>query len=140
MCADAQGAPGLHFAAVEYHAYAQYTVIIMRSVLSILLSLILVVTSHSMALARTADQPQGQMVICSGEDTFVVYIDADGQPLPASHLCPDCALQALPATMPPILALARTLSATVVSTPDEVVPDNRAAYSRALARAPPVSV
>lgn len=72
-----------------------------RAVLSILLSLVLLVTSHSAAVARGAPHAVDQMVICSGTTVVVVYVDAEGQPITAPHLCPDCALHLLATVSPP---------------------------------------
>lgn len=74
-----------------------------RSVLSIVLALILVVTSQAMAVARGASDTTGQMVICVGAGTTTVYTDASGAPTAAPHICPDCLL--LIATTPPTPAL-----------------------------------
>ncbi|WP_299732079.1 hypothetical protein [uncultured Tateyamaria sp.] len=63
--------------------------------LSLMLCLMLVLTSHSAGAARGADRAVGQMVICAGTDTVVIYVGADGTPTHAPHQCPDCALHGL---------------------------------------------
>ena len=45
-----------------------------------------------MATARGASAATGQMVICTGTGPVVVYIDDEGQPTAAPHICPDCVL------------------------------------------------
>lgn len=72
-----------------------------RALLSILLSLVLVLTSHSAAVARGSNVAVDHFVICAGSVVTVVYVDADGQPTEATHLCPDYALHVLEAVSPP---------------------------------------
>ena len=64
----------------------------MRSFAAAALCLLLVLTSQSMAVARGASAATGQMVLCIGSTTQTVYVDAEGQPTTAPHLCPDCIL------------------------------------------------
>lgn len=64
----------------------------MRAYLALALSLVLVLTSHSMAQARGMAAPAGEMVICTGSGYVTVLTDAEGQPVGPSHICPDCAL------------------------------------------------
>jgi hypothetical protein len=67
----------------------------MRCTLAILLSLMLGITSQSMAVARGASAATGQMILCTGAGPVAVYTDAQGQPTNAPHLCPDSALNVL---------------------------------------------
>lgn len=53
------------------------------------LSLVLAMTGYQMAVARAQPMPVGQMVICSGLGLVTVMVDADGQPVEHSHVCPD---------------------------------------------------
>jgi len=92
---------GDHFDAVVAILCSGYITHMRRAVLSILLSLVLVVTSHSAAMARGGSDAVDRMVICTGHTAVVVYIGADGQPTTAPHLCPDCALHLLAAVLPP---------------------------------------
>ena len=64
----------------------------MRHVLALTLAL----TGQSMANARGASAASGQMVICTGTGPQIIYVDAEGQPTSAPHICPDAALE-LPA-------------------------------------------
>lgn len=112
----------------------------LRVLSSVLLSLVLVVTSHSAAMARGAPHAVDQMVICVGAAAVVVYVDDEGQPVEAPHLCPDCALHLLAALVPqdvvPGVAdgtLVRILYPTVVH-------DGGSAWGTASARAPPFEV
>jgi len=83
----------------------------MRSYLAIALSLVMVLTAHSASAMMGMRDATGQMVICTGEETMTVYIDADGQPTTPPHDCPDCVMLVLDAGAPP----------------DRIIPDTRAA-------------
>ena len=72
-----------------------------RSYLAIALSLVMVLTAHSASAMMGMRDATGQMVICTGEGTSVVYIDADGQPTAPPHDCPDCVMLVLEAGAPP---------------------------------------
>jgi len=65
---------------------------ILRSFISVLLALVLALTSQSMAVARGASAATGQMVLCTGSGPVAIYLDADGNPTSAPHICPDAAL------------------------------------------------
>lgn len=54
------------------------------------LCLLLALTSLTMAAARGAAQPVGQIVLCTGAGPVSVPVDATGKPTGPSHLCPDC--------------------------------------------------
>lgn len=109
----------------------------MRVLISALLSLMLVITSSSMAVARNSDPATDTLVICAGENTYVIYVDGQGVPTAAPHICPDCALQDIVAILPHAGGAARLLArgqdlyfgATVWAGADR--------FTRARARAPP---
>jgi hypothetical protein len=63
---------------------------IMRTIICLSLALMLALTSQAMAVARGASAATGQMEICSGTSAVTVYVDADGAPTTAPHICPDC--------------------------------------------------
>jgi len=63
-----------------------------RVLSSLLLALVLALTSQSMAVARGASAATGQMVLCTGNGPVAVYMDAQGQPTSAPHICPDASL------------------------------------------------
>lgn len=63
-----------------------------RTYLAVALALVLTLTAQGMALARTAPDPAGQMVLCTGTGPVTVLVDAEGQPTGAVHICPECAL------------------------------------------------
>ena len=66
-----------------------------RLLTSLTLAFVLALTSQSMAVARGAAPATGQMVLCTGAGTVMVYMDAEGQPTSAPHICPDAALNVL---------------------------------------------
>ncbi|WP_162617138.1 hypothetical protein [Litorivita pollutaquae] len=65
---------------------------VMRSILAVLLALMLSLTGQSMAVARAATGPAGQITLCTGTGPITVLTDADGLPVPHPHICPDCAM------------------------------------------------
>ncbi|MEO0380936.1 MAG: hypothetical protein AAF252_11750 [Pseudomonadota bacterium] len=67
----------------------------MRSVLSLFLCAVFVLTSHSAGAARASDRAVDHMVICIGTQTAVIYLGAYGAPVAMPHHCPDCALNGL---------------------------------------------
>ena len=51
---------------------------------------LLVLTGHSMAIARGhADTISGTLVICSGTEIVMVHLDENGEPTEAPRFCPD---------------------------------------------------
>lgn len=67
-----------------------------RTIKAVLVALLLIVTSQSMAVARgTMRDASGAVVLCTGTGPVTVLTDADGQPIGPSHICPDCALSVL---------------------------------------------
>lgn len=78
----------------------------MRALTALLLSLLLAVTSVTMATAR-GEAPIGQtMTLCSEGGTITVTLDANGNPVaPHAHLCPDCLSAVLAANLPAPLAI-----------------------------------
>lgn len=70
---------------------------ILRTYLAITLSLILVLTGQSMAVARGKPDPSGQMVICTGTGPVMISVDARGNPAGPTHICPDAALSLIQA-------------------------------------------
>lgn len=114
----------------------------LRGITILGLCLFLTLTSVTLAVARAAPGPVGAivMVICTGEGVQRLAVDADGQPAPPPHVCPDCLL-AFHATAPrdPLPALRAASSTT-----RHPFADARHAVAPArpmmLARAPPESV
>ncbi|MEX0338129.1 MAG: hypothetical protein AB3N11_03725 [Arenibacterium sp.] len=51
---------------------------------------LLVVTGHSMAIARGhSDAISGTLVICSGTEVVMVHLDENGEPTEVPRFCPD---------------------------------------------------
>ena len=59
---------------------------------SLLLIALLVLMGQSVAMARGAPGPAGQMVLCTGTGPVMVFVDGDGQPTEAPRFCPDTAM------------------------------------------------
>lgn len=75
----------------------------MRVISCLLLALMLALTSQSMAVARGAAAASGKIVLCTGAGPVAVYVDAQGQPTGAPHICPDSALNVLFDVSKPVL-------------------------------------
>lgn len=65
-----------------------------RALIAACLTLVLIATSGAMAVARgqMAAGPGVTLVICTGDGTETLRLDADGNPVHASHACPDCVI------------------------------------------------
>ncbi|WP_158968767.1 hypothetical protein [Chachezhania sediminis] len=74
-----------------------------RTYLALSLAALLVLTGAGLAAARTAPDPAGRMVLCSGAGPVAVFVDADGNPVGPPHFCPDKALLLLAAVALPLL-------------------------------------
>ena len=68
---------------------------ILRTLSALTLALVLTLTAQSMALARGKTMVAGEMVLCTGTGVVTVQVDAEGNPVAPSHICPDCALTLL---------------------------------------------
>ena len=126
--------------AVEASHVPRYCFDMMRHLTSLLLSFVLVLTSHSAAMARGSSTAVDQMVICSGTTVITVYVDRDGQPTEAPHLCPDCALHLLAAALPPVAVINRAFVEVRAYPWQPRVRDGGSEVSLASARAPPVLI
>lgn len=63
-----------------------------RITVSALVIVVMAMTAQLAAQMRTAPSATGMtMVLCTGSGPLVVQMDADGQPIDPSHVCPDCA-------------------------------------------------
>jgi len=110
----------------------------LRPLIAIGLALMIAFTSGAMAAARGETGPAGSMVICTGFTFTTIQVDADGQPVSAVHICPDCALSLFDNA-----STAEPLPAVLLLTSDAVFEDATApvppllAVQAARARAPP---
>lgn len=73
------------------------TSVVMKNLVTCILALVLGVTSIGLASARGQTHVGGQVVLCSGGRLITVTLDAAGQPIGPSHICPDMALGLLAA-------------------------------------------
>lgn len=80
------------------------------------LALTLLFTAETMALARGAPAPVGEIILCTSHGVMSVPIDAEGNPTEAPHICPDC-LTFFAATEPDPFGLAREIRLVPVVLP-----------------------
>jgi len=106
---------------------------------ALLLVAVMVLTSQSMATARGATGPAGQIVLCTGTGPVAVYVDDDGQPVGPPHLCPDCALHLLDVLAAPDIAPAALLAAPRKQRFATSVPHAESRSRRPSARDPPAA-
>lgn len=106
----------------------------MKHLFSVLLAVVLALTSQSMAVARGANAATGQMVLCTGSGPMAIYVDAQGAPTSAPHICPDSALNVLadfdlPVVLAPqtLLQVSAQIGLSALALPDHpaVVPPSR---------------
>lgn len=112
----------------------------LRRCLSFVFGLMLVVTSHSVVLARGSETAVDQMVICKGSQAVTVYIDASGEPTLAPHMCPDCTLLGLDGLPRGVFVLGRAPVFSHQAATEAALAMQPLAYSHAMVRAPPVSI
>jgi len=79
----------------------------LRQPLAILLVAVLVLTGHSMAIARGMPMPADQIELCTGSGPVMMPVDAEGNPTGAAHICPDFSLSLLNAVAVPEVVLVR---------------------------------
>lgn len=69
----------------------------LRNQIVILLVAVLVLTGHSMAIARGMQTTTGMMELCTGTGPVMVQTDVDGNPTGSSHICPEFSLSLMDA-------------------------------------------
>ncbi|GAA6182559.1 hypothetical protein [Shimia sp.] len=69
--------------------------LILRTYVTLLLVAVLVLTGHSLAIARGMPGAAGYAEYCIGQSAVMVPVDAEGNPTGAPHLCPDVSLSLL---------------------------------------------
>lgn len=110
----------------------------LRPILALFLASILSLTSVTVGAARGQSDPADAIVICSSHGIVTIYVDANGEPVPAPHICPDCVL--LVAAMPVSHGEARCDLHPTRITPVSPLPFRSAVVATsAQARAPPVA-
>jgi len=108
-----------------------------RTYLALVLALLLVLTGQSMAIARGASGPAGEMVLCTGTGPVLVYVDENGAPTKPSQYCPDCALSLLVAMPAPDMDQLLVAVRSVELPLQPVALMRPQSLLRATARAPP---
>ncbi|MEI4231967.1 hypothetical protein [Roseovarius sp. D22-M7] len=112
----------------------------LRAITACGLCLFLALTSVTLAVARAAPLPAGEIVICGGDGSRSVPVDASGAPIDPPHACPDCLL-AFYATEPrdplPVPRMAVATARHPFADATHPIPLSRPAM---LARAPPAPV
>lgn len=111
----------------------------LKPIAGLLLAAMLVLTGQSMVLARGAAAATGQIEICIGADIVTVYVDENGQPTQAPHICPDCVLSF--AEAPPVLdaALPQAVGTVLYRLPQLQSDIPSAETAHFWSRAPPIS-
>lgn len=72
----------------------------LRPYLALLMAAVVALTGHSMAVARGASAPSGEMVLCTGTGPLVVLVDENGDPTGPAHFCPECVMSLVEAIIP----------------------------------------
>ena len=113
----------------------------MRVIIGLVLSVLLSLTSVTMAMARVQIAGSMQITICSGDGThYEITLDANGNPIDVPHHCPDCAA----ATAPPPVATAPDLAQPMARSAPQVcalvLPDTVQAPPVPPARGPPNAI
>lgn len=62
---------------------------LLRPLLAVTLALMLALTGQSLAIARAAPGPSGEMVLCTGTGPVMVHVDETGAPTGPPVWCPD---------------------------------------------------
>lgn len=112
--------------------------LVLRKHIAAVLVVVLVLTGHSMAVARGMPGVDGYAEYCLGHSAVMVPVDAEGNPIGPAHFCPDATMTLLAAVTPvtvmpvPVSGMARALEWEVKERQDVI-----RAVSRS-ARAPPV--
>lgn len=71
-----------------------------RAYLAVFLALTVLLTAHSAAAMRAARDATGQLVLCTSSGPVSVYVDAEGQPTDAPHVCPECLIHVFSMVVP----------------------------------------
>lgn len=66
-----------------------------RYSIAALLAALITLTGLSLASGRGMSRAAGQIVLCTGQGPIAVWVDADGQPVDRTALCPDQTLALL---------------------------------------------
>ncbi len=108
-------------------------------ILSLALVIALSLTGHSMAVARGASAATGQMVICAGAESKLVFVDAQGAPTAPPHFCAECILLFAGASASVVSSRAPLNAATAYFERLRAAVPHRAVPQGFMSRAPPYS-
>ncbi len=67
----------------------------LRKYVAAIMASVLVLTGHSMAVARGMTGPEGFAEYCIGESAVMVPVDAEGNPTGPAHFCPEVSFSLL---------------------------------------------
>lgn len=112
----------------------------LRNLATLGLCLSMALTSITLAVARGATEPVGEMVLCTGDDIRTVPVDAQGQPTGWPHVCPDCLLAVYAEAPHDPLPAARPACATARHPFADAQHPIPLAQPAMVARAPPLPV
>lgn len=108
---------------------------ILRGIFTFVFAAILALTSVTLAVAQHGRVGGMTLVLCTSDGTQTVTLDANGNPVPMAHPCPDCvaalAAQDVPAALSlPMPPLAQQLLAVKIAAIDAPSQPKSAAYAR----------
>ncbi|WP_368186648.1 hypothetical protein [Aestuariibius sp. HNIBRBA575] len=109
-------------------------------IFAVLMSLVMVLTTYQMTMLRSHNTAVGEMVLCTGTGPMIVYMDQNGQPTGAPHICPDCALAMLDCVAQFAPLQTRPDGRGVFNWPEIARSETSLPRVSYRARAPPVSV
>lgn len=112
----------------------------LRALSALFLSLILSMTSVTMAVARAQAPVAGEITICSGYGIVTISVDAEGNPTGPVHPCPDCLAGLVLAPAPDAPAVQRPDLRSVRHVPLPVVIPVGLWVPNAKSRGPPLSI
>ena len=112
----------------------------LRSLSALVLALMLALTGQTRGVARLGQPNTDAVSVCTGAGPVAIYVDAQGKPTSAPHICPDSALNvAMAGTV--VLAAAPMRIVTFVAPAVHVLTaDVPRRKTRHDPRAPPVAV
>ena len=81
------------------------------------MTLLLVLTSQNMAVARGMPHAAGKIEMCTGTGPVMISVDENGEPIGPPHICPDFAATLIVFVSEPPMNLARPLTHALVLRP-----------------------
>lgn len=105
-----------------------------------MLTLVLVLTSVSLSVAQGKPAPSGQMELCVGSGSVIVFVDENGDPTGPPHFCPDCMVHVLGGVLPPDLPIGVIAEPHDMARPSDSAVTAEQPAIPATARGPPCNV